>query len=56
MARRADRPARRIRLNGRGLEQRIDPTQAAVVGALAGDGQLLVVEGAAGAGKTTPCA
>ncbi len=32
---------------------RIDPTQAAVVGALAGDGQLVVVEGAAGAGKTT---
>ncbi len=29
------------------------PTQAAVVGALAGDGQLVVVEGAAGAGKTT---
>ena len=52
LARRADRPARRIRLAGRGLV-RIDPTQAAVVGALAGDGQLLVVEGAAGAGKTT---
>ncbi len=37
---------------GRGLV-RVDPTQAAVVGALAGDGQLVVVEGAAGAGKTT---
>ena len=32
---------------------RVDPSQAAVVGALAGDGQLVVVEGAAGAGKTT---
>ena len=52
LARRAERPARRVRLQGRGLT-RIDPTQAAVVGALAGDGQLVVVEGAAGAGKTT---
>ena len=41
-----------VRLGGRGLV-RVDPTQAAVVGALAGDGQLVVVEGAAGAGKTT---
>jgi hypothetical protein len=40
------------RIGGRGLI-RIDPTQAAVVGALAGDGPLVVVEGAAGAGKTT---
>ena len=38
--------------HGRGLT-RVDPTQAAVVGALASDGPLLVVEGAAGAGKTT---
>jgi len=52
IVRRSDRPARRVRVGGRGL-MRIDPTQAAVVGALAGDGQLLVVEGAAGAGKTT---
>ena len=52
LARRAEKPARRVRLLGRGLT-RIDPTQAAVVGALAGDGQLVVVEGAAGAGKTT---
>lgn len=52
LARRAEKPARRIRLQGRGLT-RVDPTQAAVVGALAGDGQLVVVEGAAGAGKTT---
>lgn len=52
MARRADRPAQRVRVGGRGLT-RIDPTQAEVVGALCGDGQLLVVEGAAGAGKTT---
>ncbi|WP_238383428.1 MULTISPECIES: MobF family relaxase [unclassified Nocardioides] len=52
LARRAEKPARRVRLQGRGLV-RVDPTQAAVVGALAGDGQLVVVEGAAGAGKTT---
>jgi exodeoxyribonuclease V alpha subunit len=52
LARRAEQPARRVRLQGRGLT-RVDPTQAAVVGTLAGDGQLVVVEGAAGAGKTT---
>jgi exodeoxyribonuclease V alpha subunit len=52
LARRAEEPVRRFRLQGRGLT-RVDPTQAAVVGALAGDGQLVVVEGAAGAGKTT---
>lgn len=52
IARRAAQPARRVRMGGRGLV-RIDPTQAAVVGVLAGDGQLVVVEGAAGAGKTT---
>ena len=51
LARRAEKPARRFRLQGRGLV-RVDPTQAAVVGTLAGDGQLVVVEGAAGAGKT----
>jgi exodeoxyribonuclease V alpha subunit len=51
-ARRAEQPARRIRLHGRGLT-RVDPTQVAVVGALASDGRLVVVEGAAGAGKTT---
>jgi exodeoxyribonuclease V alpha subunit len=49
---RATRPARRVRVGTRGLD-RINPTQAAVVGALAGDGELIVVEGAAGAGKTT---
>ncbi|MFC7494407.1 MULTISPECIES: MobF family relaxase [unclassified Nocardioides] len=52
LAARAEQPARRLRLQGRGLV-RIDPGQAAVVGTLAGDGQLVVVEGAAGAGKTT---
>ncbi len=52
LARRAEPPARRVRPQGRGLV-RVDPAQAAVVGALAGDGQLVVVEGAAGAGKTT---
>ena len=52
LSRRATRPARRVRIGIRGLD-RIDPTQAAVVGVLAGDGELVVVEGAAGAGKTT---
>ncbi|MFD1504293.1 MobF family relaxase [Georgenia yuyongxinii] len=52
IARRAAQPARRVRVGGRGLV-RIDPTQAAVAGALAGDGPLVVVEGAAGARKTT---
>jgi exodeoxyribonuclease V alpha subunit len=52
LTRRAETPARRVRLSGRGLT-RVEPSQAAVVGALAGDGQLVVVEGAAGAGKTT---
>jgi exodeoxyribonuclease V alpha subunit len=49
---RGEKPGTRVRLNGRGLV-RIDPTQAAVVGTLAGEGPLVVVEGAAGAGKTT---
>jgi conjugative relaxase-like TrwC/TraI family protein len=52
LARRASQPAHRVRVGGRGLT-RVDPTQAAVVGVLAGDGPLVVVEGAAGAGKTT---
>ena len=52
LSRRATQPARRVRVGARGLD-RIDPTQAAVVGALAGDGELIVVEGAAGSGKTT---
>jgi exodeoxyribonuclease V alpha subunit len=52
IARRAVLPARTVRIGGRGLV-RIDPAQAAVVGVLAGDGPLVVVEGAAGAGKTT---
>lgn len=55
MASRADRPAHRVRLGGRGRgrDEGTQDTQAEVIGALAGDGQLLVVEGAAGAGKTT---
>ena len=56
LARRATQPAHRASLGGRGRGRgrvRTDPTQAAVVGALAGDGPLVVVEGAAGAGKTT---
>ena len=52
IAGRAAPPPRRVRPGVRGLV-RVDPTQAVVVGALAGDGQLVVVEGAAGAGKTT---
>ena len=52
LARRGAQPARRVRIGARGLD-RIDPAQAAVVGALAGDGDLIVVEGAAGSGKTT---
>ena len=52
LARRGEQPAKRARATTRGLV-RIDPSQAAVVGALAGDGRLVVVEGAAGAGKTT---
>jgi exodeoxyribonuclease V alpha subunit len=52
LARRGGKPGRRVRLHGRGL-RRVDPSQAAVVVALAGDGQLVVAEGAAGAGKTT---
>jgi exodeoxyribonuclease V alpha subunit len=50
--RRATQPATRARIGARGID-RIDPTQAAVVGSLAGDGELIVVEGAAGTGKTT---
>ncbi len=55
LARRAQQPARRVRMHGRGPARidRFDPAQAAVVGVLAGDGPLVVVEGAAGAGKTT---
>ncbi|MDF1602202.1 MobF family relaxase [Nocardioides sp. YIM 152315] len=52
LARRGAEPARRSRLEGRGFV-RVDPAHAAVVSALAGDGKLVVVEGAAGAGKTT---
>jgi conjugative relaxase-like TrwC/TraI family protein len=52
IARRAAQPARKLHVGGLG-PVRIDPTQAVVAGALAGDGPLVVVEGAAGAGKTT---
>jgi hypothetical protein len=37
-----------------GSARELDAGQAAVVAVLAGDGELVVVEGAAGAGKTTP--
>ncbi|WP_344047081.1 MobF family relaxase [Nocardioides panacihumi] len=52
LARRAERPARSLRF-GPGVLNGLDPIQARVVGALGGDGGLLVIEGAAGAGKTT---
>jgi exodeoxyribonuclease V alpha subunit len=52
LARRAEQPAKRLRLPERGLT-RVDLNRAAVVGVLAGDGRLVVVEGVAGAGKTT---
>jgi conjugative relaxase-like TrwC/TraI family protein len=52
LSRRSTQPATRARIGPRGID-RIDPTQAAVVGTLVGDGELIVVEGAAGAGKTT---
>jgi exodeoxyribonuclease V alpha subunit len=51
LARRAEQPARRARLRPRGPEP-IDTSQLAVVGTLVGEGLLVVVEGAAGAGKT----
>ncbi len=54
IARRGVAPTHKIRMGGRGLV-RIDPTQAAVVGALAGDCPLVVVEGAAGRGRPPPC-
>ncbi len=52
LARRGHEPTHPARLGARGID-RVDPVLAAVVGALAGDGALVVVEGAAGAGKTT---
>lgn len=56
-ARKARVPARRAQI-GRGIVRtvantRIDPSQLDVVETLAGDARLVVVEGAAGAGKTT---
>lgn len=55
MARRAQAPARFARLHW-STRDRLDPGQARVVSGLAGDAQLLVIEGAAGAGKTTTLA
>ncbi|WP_344042193.1 MobF family relaxase [Nocardioides panacihumi] len=52
LSRRAQHPARSLRSRPGSLTG-LDPTQARVAGALAGDGGLLVIEGAAGAGKTT---
>ena len=53
--RRAGEPARSARLH-ENRRARLDDQQAAAVTALAGDGPLLVIEGAAGAGKTTTLA
>jgi conjugative relaxase-like TrwC/TraI family protein len=55
LSRRARDPTRSARLH-RVHRARLDDGQADVVAALAGDGTLLVVEGAAGAGKTTTLA
>ena len=55
LAHRATTPPRSARLHEH-LRSRLDPGQAAAVAVLAGDGPLLVVEGAAGAGKTTALA
>ena len=55
--RRAGEPAEAARLHATRRDARLDAgPAAAVVAALAGDGPLLVVEGAAGAGKTTTLA
>ena len=51
LARRGQHPARSLRFRPGSVS--MDASQARVVAALAGDGRLLVVEGAAGAGKTT---
>ena len=53
--RRSTQPARFARLH-RVLRSRLDDSQARVASALAGDARLLVVEGAAGVGKTTTIA
>ena len=54
---RAARPvANAVRVRGPADLTRLDPTQRRVVAALAGDAGLLVIEGAAGTGKTTTLA
>lgn len=54
---RAARPvANAVRVRGTVDLARLDPTQRRVVAALAGDAGLLVIEGAAGTGKTTTLA
>lgn len=52
LAARGEQPTKRISATQRGMVG-IDRSQAVVVGLLAGNGRLVVVEGAAGAGKTT---
>ncbi|HET8603770.1 MAG TPA: MobF family relaxase [Marmoricola sp.] len=53
---RAEQPATRVRVGEIVARRRLDPAQRQVVAALAGTGRLLVIEGAAGTGKTTTLA
>jgi conjugative relaxase-like TrwC/TraI family protein len=56
LAARAEQPTARVRVGEVVARRRLDPAQRQVVAALAGTGRLLVIEGAAGAGKTTALA
>ena len=56
LAARAEQPATRARVGDVVAGRRLDHAQGQVVAALGATGQLLVIEGAAGAGKTTTLA
>ena len=56
LAVRAEQPATRVRVGAVVARRWLDPAQRQVVAALAGTGRLLVIEGAAGVGKTTTLA
>jgi exodeoxyribonuclease V alpha subunit len=56
LAARAEQPATATRVGGTVAGHRLDETQQRVVAALGGTSTLLVIEGAAGAGKTTTLA
>ena len=56
LAARAEHPGTPDRRGSRMVGRRLDEAQRQVVAALAGTGELLVIEGAAGAGKTTTLA